>query len=169
MLFTVVESFSPSDGDRWISYCQWRGLAFTCFDSIDSILRPSLFDATEEDDWNHVVHEDFKTHLMTDYDYAVQKQSEMGQGDLVGLKFSEHDQSDPRFIGFDLLDGYCDISLLTNWGNDVDRINLSLSSNALVLSYQTVKDIQQELLQTNGTDPHVEGCQIVSIYRLNET
>lgn len=165
MLFTIVESFSPNDGDRWQSYCQWRGLAFKRFDSIDGILRPSLFDDPTGEDWHHVVNEDFKLHLITDYDYAVQKHREMSQGDLVGLKFSEHDESNPRFLGFDLIDGYCDVSLLTNWGNDVDSINHSLSSNALVLSYQIIEAIQQELLRANGNDAHVEGCQIVSIYR----
>lgn len=165
MLFTIIESFSPRDSNRWISYCQWRGLAFTGFDSIDGGLRPSLFDNPIGEDWNHIVNEDFKLHLITDYDYAVQKHYEIGQGDLVGLRFSEHDQSDPRFLGFDLIDGYYDISLLTNWGNDVDLINRSLSPNALVLCFQTVEAIQKELLRTNGTDPHVAGCQIVSIYQ----
>lgn len=164
MLFTIVESSSPSDGDRWISYCQWRGLAFTGFDSIDGILRPSLLSDLEGEDWNHIDHENFRVHLITDYDYAVQKHYQIGQGDLVGLKFSEHDESDPRFLGFDLIDGYYDVSLLTNWGNDVDSINRSLSPNALILSCQTVMEIQQELLRTSNTDPHVEGCQIVSIY-----
>lgn len=169
MLFTIVESFSPRDGDRWISYCQWRGLAFTGFDSIDGELRPNLFDNPVGKDWNHIVNEDFKLHLITDFDYAVQKHHEIGQGDLMGLRFSEHDQSDPHFLGFDLIDGYCDISLLTNWGNDVDSINRSLSPNALVMSYPIVEAIQQELLRTSDTDPHIEGCQIVSIYRPIET
>ncbi|WP_299493749.1 hypothetical protein [Acaryochloris sp. IP29b_bin.137] len=168
MLFTIVDSFSPDDGDAWTSYCQWRGVAFTRFDSIDGLLRPRLFEDPEGEDWHHIVNEDFKLHLITDYDYAVHKHSEMGQGDLVGVKFSKHDPCDPRFLGFDLIDGYCDISLLTNWGNDVDLINCSLSSNALVLSYQKVEAIQQELLLTSRADPHVAGCQIVSIYRPNE-
>lgn len=169
MLFTIVESFSPRDGDSWISYCQWRGLAFTGFDSIDGILRPSLLSNLEDEDWNHIDHENFRVHLITDADYAVRKHTEIGQGDLVGLKFSEHDESDPHFLGFDLIDGYYDVSLLTNWGNDVDSINCSLSSNALVLSYPIVEAIQQELLRTSDTDLHVEGCQIVSIYRPIET
>lgn len=166
MLFTIIESFSPKDGDRWISYCKWRGLTFTNFDSIDGILRPTLFNApTTDEDWNYVVNEDFKLHLITDYDYAVEKHDEIGKGDLVGLKFDEHDESDSCFLGFDLIDRYCDVSLLTNWGNDVEIINRSLSASGLVLNRQSIEEIQEELLRTSGDDAHVEGCQIVSIYR----
>ena len=166
MLFTIIESFSPNDGDRWTSYCKWRGLTFTKFDSIDGILRPTLFNApTKDEDWNHVVNEDFKLHLITDYEYAVKKHNEIGKGDLVGLKFDKHNESDSCFLGFDLIDRYCDVSLLTNWGNDVEIINRSLSPSGLVLSRQLINEIQEELLRTSGDDSHVKGCQIVSIYR----
>jgi hypothetical protein len=44
MLYSIVESFSPLSGDAWDKYCNWRGLRFERFDSIDGLLRPSLFD-----------------------------------------------------------------------------------------------------------------------------
>ena len=166
MLFTIVESFSPQNGDLWTNYCKWRGFNFTRFDSIDGILRPTLFNApTKDEDWNYVVNEDFKLHLITDYEYAIKKRDELGKGDLVGLRFDEHDENNPGFLGFDLIDSYCDVSLLTNWGNDVEIINRSLSSSGLILSRQSTEDIRKELLRTSGDDMHIEACQIVSIYR----
>ncbi len=42
MLFTIVEPFSASDGEKWEIYCEWRGMKFERFDSIDGILRPNL-------------------------------------------------------------------------------------------------------------------------------
>lgn len=32
MLFTIVEPFSPADGERWTGYCEWRGINFGRFD-----------------------------------------------------------------------------------------------------------------------------------------
>ena len=133
MLFKIIESFSPSNGDKWTSYCNWRGMRFERFDSIDGILRPSLFDPTEVEDWAHIVNEDFMLHFFTDFNYAAKKRRQIGVGDLVGVRFEEHDEADEHFLGYDLIDGYCDVSLLTNWGNDVELINRSLSPNALAI------------------------------------
>ncbi len=166
MLFTIIGSFSPQDGDPWTAYCAWRGLDFEKFESIDGILRPSLLGEPQGEDWNHIVQEDFMLRFITDYDYARSKHQEIGTGDLVGVKFSNHDPADDRFLGFDLIDGDCFVSLLTNWGNDIGNINRALSPSALIPSLPVIENIQAELLRSFGNDPHVEGCRIVSIYRL---
>lgn len=165
MLFTIVEPFSPMDAEKWTSYCEWRGLTFERFDSIDGILRPSLFDSPADSDWEHIVNENFMLHLITDFPHARHKHEEIGKGDLVGLKFEGHDATDAGFLGFDIIDGYCDVSLLTNWGNDVEIINRSLGPNALVAELNTAQHILETLRTTWGDDPHVEGCRIVSIYK----
>lgn len=167
MLYTIVEAFSPGDGESWSSYCDWRGIALERFDSIDRIMRPALFNgpATEED-WSHVVNADCMVHLMTDLEYAVGKQREIGSGDLVGVRLEDHDEKDERFAGYDLIDGSWAISLLTNWGNDNERISRSLSPCALISDYQTIGAIRDHLLATAGEDGHVCGCRIISIYRI---
>ena len=54
MLFTIVEDFGVADGESWSSYIEWRGIQFDRFDSLDGILRPSLFTPETEEDWAHV-------------------------------------------------------------------------------------------------------------------
>lgn len=164
MLFTIVEPFSPADGEKWISYCEWRGVRLERFDSIDGMLRPNLFTTPDEEDWEHVVNENFMLHLITDLPHATRKREQIGRGDLVGLRFEDHDTSDEGFLGFDLVDGYCDVSLLTNWGNDVEIINRSLAANALVRDWATAERIHRELKEKHGDDRHVKGSRIVSIY-----
>ena len=166
MLFTIIGSISPLDGDPWMAYCAWRAMDFETFESIDGILRPSLLGKLQGEDWNHIVQENFMLRFITDYDYARSKHQEIGAGDLVGVKFSDHDLADDRFLGFDLIDGDCDVSLLTNWGNDIGMINRALSPSALVPSLPVIENIQAELLHRCGNDPHVDGCRIVSIYRI---
>ena len=163
-LFTIIESFGPPQGASWSYYIEWRGLSFDRFDSIDAILRPSLFTPESEEDWKHVSLESCMTHLITDYEYAAQKRSQMQRGDIVGLRYDDHDESDAAFLGYDLIDGSLDVSLLTNWGNDMASINRALGPNALVQSFSVVQSIQNHLLSTCIDDGHVDGCRIVSIY-----
>ncbi|MEQ1840449.1 MAG: hypothetical protein ABL994_08570, partial [Verrucomicrobiales bacterium] len=92
-----------------------------------------------------------------------------GQGDLVGLRFIDHDESQRGFLGFDLIDGYFSVSLLTNWGNDVAFINEVIGSNALVPNFQLISSIQTQLFTKYGQDNHVENCHIVSIYDPRES
>jgi hypothetical protein len=167
MLYTIIESFSPTNGDKWTSYCAWRGIHFERFHSIDGILRPNLFTQLIDEDWAHIVNADYMLHFITDWDYAIKKQSEIGRGELVGVAFDQHDENAVDFLGFDLIDSYFDVSLLTNWRNDVDIINCSISANGLVCSSSSIKNIQHELLRSFGSDPHIEGCKIVSIYKPN--
>lgn len=165
MLYTIVEPFSVADGQKWASYCEWRGLTFERFDSIDGILRPNLFDTPEDSDWEHIVNENFMLHLITDFSHAMHKHAQIGRGDIVGLRFENHDAEDEGFLGFDIIDGYCDVSLLTNWGNDVEIINNSVAPNALILDLTAAQDILHTLQNDWGDDPHVKGCRIVSIYQ----
>lgn len=167
MFYTIIKPFSEADGYSWISYCKWRGIQFEGFDSIDGLLRPSLFEPTTEEDWNHVStqHDLQKYKYIIDFDYACQKHKEIGSGSLLlGLSFDKHKENDSGFLGYDLIDGYYDVSLLTNWGNDNAVINQRISYRGLVSSYEVIQEIQEHLIEVYGNDAHVEGCYIVSIY-----
>jgi len=162
MLFTLVESFGPSNGEAWTSYLGWRGLSFSRFESIDGILRPALFRPETTEDWAQTV----APHYISDLTRARKKQVDIGRGDIVGLNFESHDESHPDFLGFDLIDGHDQVSLLTNWGNDLGLINRALSPSGLVIEFRVIRAIQEELIHHHGTDGHVEGCRIVSVYRV---
>ena len=83
---------------------------------------------------------------------------------ILGLSFDEHQENAPGFLGYDLIDGYYDVSLLTNWGNDNAIINQRISLRGLVSTYEAIQEIQDYLVTTYGNDSHVEGCSIVSVY-----
>jgi len=163
MLFTLIEPFGPLSGEAWTSYLRWRGRPFARFDSIDGILRPALFRPVTAADWAQTI----IPHYFSDLTYARKKQSDLGLGDLVGLDFETHDESHPDFLGFDLIDGHDHVSLLTNWGNDVDLINQALSPAALIPTLLQIRAIQEELVNHHGEDGHVIGCRIVSLYRVS--
>lgn len=163
-LYTIVESFSPSDGEKWHNYCEWRGMTFERFDSIDGMLRPNQLGQPEGDDWKHIVNKSFMLHLIKDLPYAQQKKEKTLNGVLIEIRLDDHSPENERFLGFDIIDGYFDISLLTNFGNDIKFVNQSLSNNGLILDIHVAEDVFQQLKNEFASDPHVEGCRIVSLY-----
>ncbi|WPD20999.1 MAG: hypothetical protein SD837_12395 [Candidatus Electrothrix scaldis] len=165
MLYTIVQPFGSDDGERWTGYCQWRGLEFKRFDSIDGILRPSLLRGPEDADWPHIVNQDFMLHFIKDLEYACHKLEQIGKGEIVGVELEDHKPDDQHFLGYDILDGYFDVSLLTNWGNDIALINDSLMLNGLVADFDQVNMIHQYLVSNYGDDDHVKGACVVSLYR----
>jgi hypothetical protein len=164
MFFTIIETFSPQDGERWTSYCAWRGVQFERFDSIDGILRPNLFTPRSEEEWRHVVGEDFKIHFIIDRPFAEAAHRAIGRGEVVGVGFEDHREDDPSFLGYDILDGFCDVSLLTNWGNDRAFLTQALGPNALVPSFEVAQCLKERILKEFSHDQHVEGCHVVSVY-----
>ena len=83
----------------------------------------------------------------------------------MALNLRINQERDEAFLGFDIIDSYNSVSLLTNWGNEMETINQALASNALITDWETARKIHEELHEHWGNDGHVEGCRIVSIYR----
>jgi len=137
---------------------------FERFDSLDGMLRKSLFTPESIKDWDHVVCENLMISYLKDYDYAHQAHVRIGTGSVMGFTFTDHDEKNQGFLGYDIIDGYCDVSLLTNWGNDVEIVNRALGANALVPSLAQVESIRAFLTSYHGDDNHVVGCGIVSVY-----
>jgi hypothetical protein len=164
MLFTIIKDFGLADGESWSSYIAWRGIHFERFDSLDGMLRQNLFTPETVEDWDHVVCENFMLSYLTNFDYAREVHARIGIGSLMRFTYSEHDESHGGFLGYDIIDGYCHVSLLTNWGNDVEIVNRSLASNALVPTLAEVECIYDFLTSNHSDDPHVKGCRIVSVY-----
>ena len=163
-IFTILESFGPAQGDVWNSYIAWRGLSLERFDSIDGILRPRLFTPVSNEGWEHVSEESGAGYGIIDYEYAVRMRTRMGRGDIVGMRWHAHDESDSTFLGYDLIDSYFDVSLLTNWGNDNLFINEARGVGGLIQRLDVAERIQSHLLSSYAEDDHVDGCHIVSIY-----
>jgi hypothetical protein len=165
MFYVILEEFGPAKGESWTAYLQWRGLILSGFDSVDGILRPSLFTPRTEEDWRHVVQADFMSHLITDQPYASSKHADLNKGALVGLSLDDHKPLDDRFLGFDIVDRFFQVSLLTNWGNDVACVNRAIGPCGLISEFDVVRGIQAELVASYTNDAHVDRCRIVSVYK----
>lgn len=168
MFYRIVSKFGPADGARWHGYLKWRRLShLTRFDSVDGILRPSLFVPKSEDDWRYCVNADFKTDLITDLGYARSILSCFENAEIVGVDCDVESDYVPaaNFLGYDIIDGDCYVSVLTNWGTDEENLMTSaVSENGLILDLKKAIEIRDKLRSLFSEDGHAADCTVWGIY-----
>lgn len=169
MYFKVVEKFGPEDGARWNEYLTWRGLNLTRFDSVDGILRKNLFNPASEDDWKNCVQEDYKICLITNLEYARKIQEQCEKAEIVGIDFPLDScfQAHTGLLGFDVIDSSWDVSMLTNWGTDEERIFSDLIlENGLLGDLTQALRIRDTLRRRFPEDHHARECHVCAIYEI---
>lgn len=169
MYYKVVEKFGLYSGSHWSSYQEWRDFRFSSFESVDALLRPDLLEPESDEDWDNCVNEDYKLNLITNLDYALKVRSRFTDSDLVGVEIElegpPNETSD--LLGYDIVDGYCQVSLLTNWGNRNEVINTSLGKNGLIEEFSEALRVRNYLRENFRKDGHAELCSIWAIYSTN--
>ena len=169
MYYKIIGKFGPSDVERWQSYLKWRGLDLTCFDSVDGILRPDLFNPRSHEDWANCVNEDFKLHLITNLNYARKILHRYHNTNIVGVEteLDEAYESEEGLLGYDIIDG--SISVLTNWGTNAENlINPHLMPNGLIGDLAQALRIRNLLRQKFPDDPHVKKSEVWAVYCVDE-
>lgn len=167
MYYKIVEKFGPKSGESWKEYIEWRKFALNSFDSVDSGLRPDLFEPNTSKDWDNCVNEDYKLNLVTNLDFAKTVASEHSNSTIVGVEIElESSPTEIRgLLGFDIIDSYCATSLLTNWGiDDLGFINEKLGDNGLISSFADTKGLRDRLRSEFWEDSHADECSIWAIY-----
>ena len=170
MYYKVVERFGPDAGDKWQSYLKWRGLNLTSFESVDGILRPDLFEPETKDDWQNCVNADFKLGLITSLAYARTILTRHENATLVGVEIELEAGYSPKdgLLGFDIIDGYCDVSLITNWGTDEkDDFSEHVMPNGLIGDPTRALQVRNSLRKCYPEDSHAQGCEVWAIYRVD--
>ena len=168
MFYKIVERFGPEDGDRWQSYLEWRGLNLTTFDSVDGILRPDLFEPESDEDWHNSVNEPNRLNLITNLGYAKGILDRYDNPVLIGVEIELEEGYVAKYglLGFDIIDGYCDVSLVTNWGTDEEGIiDNYVMTNGLIGDLDRALQIRDSLRKEFSEDSHAEDCEVWAIYR----
>lgn len=167
MEYKIIQSFGPESGERWKQYLNWRRLQLTSFDSVDSILRPDLFTPESAEEWQNCVNADNCLSLITSLEYARKLLGKYENGLIVGVERGiERDfKPDPGLLGYDIIDGYCSVSLLTNWGTDDENLFTShLSANGLLSELELAISVRDKLRSCFSEDSHANGCTVWGVY-----
>ena len=171
MYYKIIGKFGPSDVERWQSYLKWRGLDLTCFDSVDGILRPDLFNPRSHEDWANCVNENYKLNLITNSNYARKILHQYHNADLVGVEIELDEAYVPKdgLLGYDIIDGECSISVITNCDTDKENlINPHLMSNGLIGDLAQTLHIYDLLRQTFPNDPHMKESGVWAVYSVDD-
>jgi hypothetical protein len=175
-LFIATARFDPSDGEKWLSYCEWAripGLIEVV--SLDSMLCRHLVDQPIDEDWQHIVNEDFRLDYFYHLEYLLRRLHDTKRRNVLGLYRNPglHISSRPTaenfsFAGYDLIEEVTQISALTNCGGFPDVFaNRELNQLGLLEKFDRACEVRRLLAERHPEESHAQ-CELYAIWRLNE-
>ena len=123
-----------------------------------------------KENWHNCVNEDNKLSFITSLDYARKVLDQHENAIIVGVDVELEEGYVPgdEFLGFDIIDGYCDISLVTNWGSDEKGlISKYVMTNGLIGDLTRALQIRDTLRSKFPEDPHAGNCTVWGIYKVD--
>ena len=172
MKYLIINKFGPGS-ENWESFAKWARLQ-NCqeYYSIDGLSREKLFQPESDEDWENCINEDSKIPIITDLDFAKKVIAKFSNAEIIGV--IENPKSSKEIIptnhilmGYDIIDGYCDISLLTNWGGKDGGIkNLNLNKFALIDNLDYAYHLRDMLHKDFSEDSHAEDCEVWAVYKI---
>ena len=175
-LFIATERFDSSDGEKWQKYCDWAKIpTLVEVVSLDGMLCKHLIHEFREEDWLHIVCEDFRLDYFYHLDYLRQRIQNVPRRNILGLyrNSQAHIAAPPApgfgFVGYDLIEERTQISALTNCGGFPDVFsNDELSRFGLLDGFDRASEVKRLLVERHPEESHAE-CEMYAIWRLNET
>lgn len=174
--FSAHKRFTPSSAEEWIEFCNWRGLETV--DEIvttDGMVCSPLIDQLIDEDWNNNFHEDFKTHFFRTAEYLRKRvRFDPSTHNLLAIQIDPHEQAAPppdfEFCGFDIIDGYGDVSVLLNCGRFPEVFSESeLNHFGLIDDLDRVRLIAEQIRKSAPEDDHCGFCKPWYLARLKAT
>lgn len=176
-LFIATERFDPSDGQKWQNYCDWAKIpSLVEVVSLDGMLCRHLVDKLQDEDWRHIVCEDFRLDYFYHLDYLKKRTQHVSRKNILGVYRNSAVQiaAPPEpgefdFVGYDLIEEKTQISALTNCGGfpDVFR-NDELNRFGLLDGFDRASEVRRLLAENHPEEPHAQ-CEMYAVWRLNET
>ena len=176
-LFIATERFDPTDEGKWRKYFEWAKIpGLTEIVGLDSMLCPHMPQEMLDEDWKHVVNENFRTDYFLQFDYLLERVREQVRRNILGLyrnpvaHITEAPaEGDFNFMGYDLIEEQTQISALSNCGGfpDVFR-NDELNSCGLILDFDRALEVKRVLAAKHPEESHAQ-CEMYAIWLLNES
>ena len=173
-LFTARERFGPdTHPEGWRGYLEFSGFRHIQeLVSADSILCGDVITELVDEDWDHNVHADYRITLFTNFEYLARRTGvDLIKHNILGiLERPTHENEKPptdfEHCGFDILDSYDSVSVLTNCGKypgimDPQEVNqFGLLSNLV-----RANTIGAKIRTAFPDENHCRDCRVWSIAR----
>lgn len=176
-LFIATERFDPADGEKWQKYCKWAKIpALAEVVSLDTLLCGHIIKEFQEEDWQHIVCEDFRLDYFLHLDYLKRRIQDIPRRNILGLYRNPEAHitvapasDDFCFVGYDLIEEATQISALTNCGGFPDVFqNKELNKFGLIYGFDRARDVRRLLAERHSEEPHAQ-CELYSLWRLRES
>ena len=175
-LFIAVQRFDPSDGEKWESYVRFAkipGLVEVV--SLDMLVCPRLIQEFCDEDWDHLVNEDFRIAYFYHLDYLLERVQNVSRRNILGVYRNPERHiacapapGDFAFVGYDLIEEQTQISALTNCGGFPDVFqNEELNRFGLIDGFDRANEVRRLLAGRHPEEPHAQ-CELYALWRLNE-
>jgi hypothetical protein len=166
-LYTARERFTPATADGWANYVAWIGFSHIQeLVSLDNTLCADLIRELAYADWSHNVQADYRITWFHDVDYLRQRFPWRAGRDQIIAMIEQPLVEQPQPLGFtacgfDILDSYDSISVLTNCGPlpgiiDPNAVNIW----GLIPSLTTVNAIAERIRTEFPEEPHCGDCRV---------
>jgi hypothetical protein len=171
-LYTARERFTPASANRWRGYLEWIGFGhIEELVTLDHMLCPELIDQPNDADWSHNVQADYQTTWFHDCDYLRQRcEWQIGRDQIIAMIAEPTTESKPPRgfdpCGFDILDGYDSISVLTNCGRFPGVIEPNAVNKwGLLPSLAFASSIAERIQTEFPEEPHCTDCRVWQLAR----
>jgi hypothetical protein len=175
-LFTATQRFDPSDAQRWIGYMEWARIPqLVELVTLDGILCPPVAPDRIDEDWKHIVNEDFRLDYFLHLDYLLSRVKDVARRNVLGLYLNpdHHILTPPApggfvFAGYDLIEEMGEVSALNNCGGFPETFsNAELNQFGLLAEFHRANDVKRLLRENNPEEPHAF-CELYAVWRLIE-
>ena len=176
-LFIASERFDRSDGEKWQKYFEWAKIpALVEVVSLDAMLCRHLIKEFQDEDWQHIVNEDFRLDYFYELDYLTYRIGGVSRRNILGLYRNPdcHIEAPPApgdfaFMGYDLIEEKTLISALTNCGGFPDVFsNEELNRFGLIDSFDRAREVRRLLAERHPEEAHAQ-CEMYALWRLKES
>lgn len=171
--YTAHRRLTPASGEDFTGFVKWSGFdQIDEFVSSDSVICPNLVTELTREDWDYNVSEDNRVFWFRDHVY-LRKRIDYNPT-LHNILSLVKTPSEPitvepgfEFCGYDILDSYDSISVLTDCGGFPDVFEPSIVNRyALLDSRLTADQIASTLRSTHPDCDHCRNCAVWSVARL---
>ncbi|MEM6252457.1 MAG: hypothetical protein AAF821_05995 [Cyanobacteria bacterium P01_D01_bin.156] len=166
-LYTLRERLTADQKGRFESYQAFSGfIHITELITLDSMMCPDLVTELRSEDWQHNIHQDFRTGLFHNLDYLLTRQPlDPAKHQVLAVMEcpSVIHKVPPGFTacGYDIMDAYFGNSTLTNCGSIPDAFHPSnVNSFGLIDDCDTAFAIRNTMHQLQPDDPHLGRCEV---------
>lgn len=166
-LFTIRERCTTTSHPRFDDYRVFSGFHHISeLVSLDSMMCPDLIDELRADDWEHNVHEDFRTQLFRHANYLLSRQElDPSKHQLMAVLESPPEEfaipSGFAICGHDIMDSDFRHSTLTNCGPIPEAfLPADVNEFGLIDDRDQAFAIRDKMRSLQPDDPHLGECEV---------